>query len=165
MKLTKLRNEIVLKKQTVYENDCFKHCVQKFISVLLTVAFYAWLSNGNTKRTIIKYNQVKTNIGKGYNPNTGKFVAPVSGIYMLAITVSTYRVGYSHVDIIKNGHVICVVLSENLKDLDSDTKVVVLKLMASDTIYMIQRTSYSLWTDLPHALNTFSGFLIKKIPS
>ncbi|KAJ8299178.1 hypothetical protein KUTeg_023238 [Tegillarca granosa] len=43
------------------------------------------------RNTIIKYNQVTTNIGNGYNANTGKFVAPVSGIYMFAITVSTYR--------------------------------------------------------------------------
>ncbi|KAJ8299633.1 hypothetical protein KUTeg_023693 [Tegillarca granosa] len=56
-----------------------------------------------------------------------------------------------------------VVRSEITKDLDTGTKVIVLKLMASDAVYLKNQVNHGLWTDRNYAFNTFSGFLIKQI--
>lgn len=136
-----------------------------FISVSPSVAFHAWLSHWVPKKgETIKYNQVTTNIGNGYNSNTGKFVAPVSGVYMFAATV-TGRKGFAHLDIIKNYHRVGNVRSEETKDLDSGTKVIVLKLNASDAVYLRHEVggSHDLFTYMNYGFNTFSGFLIKRI--
>lgn len=54
-----------------------------------TVAFHAKLKNPISslspnqiiKNQIIKYDDVITNIGEGYDRTTGKFTAPMDGVY------------------------------------------------------------------------------------
>uniref|UniRef100_A0A8W8MAV7 C1q domain-containing protein n=1 Tax=Magallana gigas TaxID=29159 RepID=A0A8W8MAV7_MAGGI len=61
-----------------YEPKCKKDCQGKVI------AFHAILStnlNNVPKGTIIKFGKVEFNDGNGYYPSTGKFTAPVDGIY------------------------------------------------------------------------------------
>eukprot|EP00105_Crassostrea_gigas_P014078 XP_011430625.1 PREDICTED: complement C1q tumor necrosis factor-related protein 3-like [Crassostrea gigas] len=50
----------------------------------ITVAFHVKLKKtitGLSQNQIIKYDDVITNIGEGYDPTTGKFTAPVDGVY------------------------------------------------------------------------------------
>lgn len=49
-----------------------------------TVAFHAKLKNpisSLSPNQIIKYDDVITNIGEGYDRTTGKFTAPMDGVY------------------------------------------------------------------------------------
>ncbi|XP_062621363.1 uncharacterized protein LOC134282953, partial [Saccostrea cucullata] len=58
------------------------------------VAFHAILSkrlNNIPVNTILKFENVLTNEGKGYSPTTGKFTAPVDGVYSFSWTYSTNK--------------------------------------------------------------------------
>ena len=59
-----------------------------------TIAFHANLSKRLTnvpKNTIIKFDRTLVNEGNGYDPNTGKFTAPVDGVYSFAWTYHTKK--------------------------------------------------------------------------
>lgn len=59
-----------------------------------TIAFHAILSTGLTNTppdTIIKFGQVLVNEGSGYNPTTGKFTAPLDGVYSFSWTYCTNK--------------------------------------------------------------------------
>ena len=66
--------------------------------------FFATLTSGsigpNYAHDAIKFNDVTLNIGNGYNPSTGKFTAPVDGIYQISVSY-LQRNGYkSYVQLI-----------------------------------------------------------------
>ncbi|XP_061187452.1 complement C1q tumor necrosis factor-related protein 3-like isoform X2 [Saccostrea echinata] len=72
--------------------DCHKEikggCQGKF------VAFHAILSkrlNNIPVNTILKFGNVLTNEGGGYNPSTGKFTAPEDGVYSFSWTYCTNK--------------------------------------------------------------------------
>ncbi|KAJ8298859.1 hypothetical protein KUTeg_022919 [Tegillarca granosa] len=109
----------------------------KYNASQINVAFHAWLSNGDASNSIIvKYNRVTTNIGNGYSVKTGKFVAPVGGIYLFAVTVMGKSGCSEHLDIFKNNNRVGMVRSEKTKDLDSGSNVIVLDLTISDVVYL-----------------------------
>lgn len=59
-----------------------------------TIAFHAILSSSlsNTPaNTIIKFGNVLVNEGSGYNPTTGKFTAPLDGVYSFSWTYCTNK--------------------------------------------------------------------------
>ena len=58
------------------------------------VAFHVYLKNPIAsfgKNQILKYDHVVTNIGGGYNTTTGKFTAPVNGVYSFSWTYMTKK--------------------------------------------------------------------------
>ncbi|KAJ8298860.1 hypothetical protein KUTeg_022920 [Tegillarca granosa] len=124
----------------------------------INVAFHAWLSNGDESH-------ITTNIGNGYSVKSGKFVAPVSGIYLFAVTVMGKSGCAEHLDIFKNNNRVGMVKTEKTKDLDSGSNVIVLDLTTSDVVYLKyfqNGACQGLFTYKDYAYNTFSGFLIKK---
>lgn len=59
-----------------------------------TIAFHAILSTGLTNvspNTIIKFGKVLVNEESGYNPSTGKFTAPLDGVYSFSWTYCTNK--------------------------------------------------------------------------
>ena len=48
------------------------------------------------------FDKVWTNVGNGYNPNTGKFTAPKSGLYQISGTVMSATGKKLHVYLFKN---------------------------------------------------------------
>ena len=68
------------------------------------VIFSAVRNEGNiAKGTIITYNQLVTNVGNGMNINTGRFKAPLPGIYYFSFSGRTDTSShYIYIDIWKN---------------------------------------------------------------
>ena len=66
------------------------------------VAFFVGLSDNMgpvTEHTDIVFDRVITNVGRGYEPATGRFVAPVNGTYQFNVIVSAQgrqKVGVIH---------------------------------------------------------------------
>lgn len=82
---------------------------------------------------------------------------------MFAVTVMDQTgKGPAHLDIFKNGNRVGSIRSEETKELDSASKVVVLNLRALDVVYVKNYVNHNLCTTADYAFNTFSGILIKE---
>ncbi|WP_411027245.1 C1q-like domain-containing protein, partial [Salmonella sp. s54925] len=128
-----------------------------------TAAFFATLTSGsvgpNYAGDSIKFNDVSINIGDVYNPTTGKFQAPMDGIYEFHFSV-LQRKGYqSYVYLMKDGAVYTK-LHANHKNYD----------ILSKTVLMLLKKDQNVWVRLPkdsrfaiyggERYSTFSGHLI-----
>uniref|UniRef100_K1R4Q7 Collagen alpha-2(VIII) chain n=1 Tax=Magallana gigas TaxID=29159 RepID=K1R4Q7_MAGGI len=75
-----------------WEPKCSPHTVNECKGK--TIAFHAILPSDVTNtpiNTIIKFQKVQVNEGGGYNPATGKFTAPVDGVYSFSWTYHTNK--------------------------------------------------------------------------
>lgn len=75
-----------------WEPKCSPHTINECKGK--TIAFHAILPSDvkNTPiNTIIKFQTVQVNEGGGYNPATGKFTAPVDGVYSFSWTYHTNK--------------------------------------------------------------------------
>ncbi|KAL7834235.1 hypothetical protein SRHO_G00284820 [Serrasalmus rhombeus] len=112
--------------------------------------------------TNLIYSKVLTNIGGAYNPYTGAFTAPVTGVYYIRFTASSYGSTSNNMglNLYKNGQYL-LHLGENGGDgvAKHVSSGVTLELAAGDVVYTRLPANYVLWggTDLS---TTFSGFLI-----
>ena len=106
------------------------------------------------------FDKVWTNVGNGYNPNTGKFTAPKSGLYQISGTVMSSAGKLLYVYLFKNEKQ-TVILFSGL-GYATGTVNIVLKLQKGETVYMkhhnITQTIYS--NANVHCV--FSGFLISQ---
>ncbi|KAK7882837.1 hypothetical protein WMY93_029011 [Mugilogobius chulae] len=114
---------------------------------------------------IIKYKHVFLNMGNNYNPNTGVFTVPRTGVYNLALTV------YSDSGAPGNTLAVCASLQVNGQELtgprdvnlqdqeDSASVSLVVKLNTGDKVSVNLPIGCFLWDDINH-YNTFSGFLL-----
>ena len=58
--------------------------------------------------SVVKFNVVLSNIGDGYNADTGYFIAPVSGIYMFSVSAMSdvKAIGWIELFIVKNADLV-----------------------------------------------------------
>lgn len=69
------------------------------------VAFHALMTRFTTEITyehILRFDMVKTNIGKGYHPATGVFIVPVTGVYVFTWTIQVDANNYHTTQLMKN---------------------------------------------------------------
>ena len=109
---------------------------------------------------IILFDKVWTNVGNGYNPNTGKFTAPKCGLYQISGTVMSTDTKRLDVHLFKNDkQTISLFAGARYA---TGTANIVLKLQQGDTVYMknheITQTIYS----NNSIYCVFSGFLISE---
>ncbi|XP_063408572.1 heavy metal-binding protein HIP-like [Mytilus trossulus] len=113
---------------------------------------------------IVKFNTIKSNEGKAYNPATGIFEVPISGTYMFTCTILT-----------KAGSVLEICLKVNHQDYNmcvysiavnghnSATNSIVLRLKKGDHVMMTKFRNNGRKPFYVHgnsSWSTFSGFLI-----
>ncbi|XP_013381137.1 cerebellin-3-like [Lingula anatina] len=108
--------------------------------------------------TIISFDRILSNTGSGFNQQTSKFTAPLSGTYVLSMSVSSTNNGLSWVRMYKN--------TENLVSVHAYGKPyamasnqVIVPLMEGDTVWLdLAATSAIFGQGGPRIYNTFSGF-------
>ena len=113
----------------------------------------------NYAHDAIKFNDVSLNTGNGYNSSTGKFTAPVDGIYQISFSY-LQRNGYeSYVQLIKDGSMYTE-LHANHKNYDQLSKTVLIQLKKSQTVWVRLPKSSSYGVYGGGRYTTFAGYLI-----
>nr|KAG5704477.1 hypothetical protein BaRGS_003788 [Batillaria attramentaria] len=86
---------------------------------------------------VLKFNAVPTNIGGGYNSGTGKFTAPVSGVYLFLLHIINGDGDQKiEVDLVKSGTPIGKAIAEGSEQrYDKASAAATVHLYAGDTVY------------------------------
>lgn len=129
------------------------------------VAFYAFMSASEPNPSLhhaLIFNEVKTNVGGGYNQFSGMFSAPSSGLYVFTWTIYTGNHGQTGFSIYVNHDVVGATFGEtdnNQNDFDSDSGSMVVSLNAHDNVYI--RSSMACSTNVISDVSrrtTFAGW-------
>jgi hypothetical protein len=84
------------------------------VSVSFTAQMTQWAVNVGASSSPLVFDQVVTSIGGGYNPHTGVFTAPVTGLYVFYAQLMNHEThGWMHYGIYKASTPLC------LNDLDA----------------------------------------------
>ena len=73
------------------------------------VAFHASQSRELShllERHLVVFDSVQTNVGGAYSTETGKFVAPVPGVYVFSTSLLGHSQNGCRAGIVRNGHVV-----------------------------------------------------------
>ncbi|KAK3107425.1 hypothetical protein FSP39_014298, partial [Pinctada imbricata] len=125
-------------------------------------SFLAWYSKHNKQlgnNEAVKYNQVIENLGNGYSPSTGKFTAPVTGIYSISVTMMSARTNFMHLRIMKNSQFLTALFSNKETYPQASTTLNVF-LKKGDTAWVQRQTGRVLEAHMNGRFNVFSGVLI-----
>nr|KAG5690253.1 hypothetical protein BaRGS_026705 [Batillaria attramentaria] len=142
-----------------------KTAVTAQIGDLRAVAFHVQFKSDDNQngirlghRSTLKFDNVITNLGNGYNPLTGIFTAPVAGLYSFSLSAMT-TAGRNHASlaIVKQGTDLAKTWGGGRHDPeDQSTKTVPVYLDEGDQVWVAQRYGDAVrgawWT-------TFSGML------
>ncbi|XP_071168620.1 complement C1q subcomponent subunit B-like [Mytilus edulis] len=126
------------------------------------IAFYAIATRSidlEHSQTIV-FDHVYTNIGKSYNPKTGKFIVPLNGLYRFGSTGMSQSDDVVHLQMNKNGlEVARSTAQQNYNTADMEA---ILELKKGDIIDVTRRTNNNKQTERLHGnkMASFTGFLI-----
>lgn len=104
----------------------------------------------------IKYDNVLTNFGNGYDKWCGHFVAPRGGLYVFSCSVRATNTKTITVGMIKNGHVILKIASANTP-WESGSSTVVVTMDKGDRVW-VKRLAHD--RQIIRDYNSFSGYLV-----
>ena len=110
-----------------------------FFSDHVVVAFSVQLKNrvdNDGQRSIVRFEHVLTNIGNGYDVNTGIFIAPVSGLYSFAAELASPAPGGFYI-ILNDTNVAYLFVTGGKWESCSET--VTLKLDVGDKVWILGR--------------------------
>ncbi|XP_069107600.1 complement C1q-like protein 3 [Argopecten irradians] len=134
------------------------------------VAFSAGLTNmlslSHTER--VKYDRLFTNIGGGYNSNTGTFVCPTAGIYVFQFHSVAHQDKAAWLQLYKNFEYVASTYGHTSNDYASTGNSVILHLSKGDEVYVqAVDPAYGYSTNLYGATNevycTFSGYMVSPV--
>ncbi|XP_060729311.1 adiponectin-like [Tachysurus vachellii] len=113
------------------------------------------------ERVTLVYRKALMNIGKGYDPKTGIFTAPVKGVYYFIFVVFNANDLSTGVALMKNGkNIVFATDNEPGSDTeDTTTNSVSLLLEEGDQVYLELMETRKIYTD-SNRRNTFSGHLL-----
>jgi len=125
------------------------------------IAFFVGLTNNMgpvTEHTDIVFDRVVTNIGGGYDAESGRFTAPVNGTYQFNVIVSAQGRQKAAVMILKNGGMVATVWAESIPYWATASNIAVLSLEKGEQVWLmlLNRASYL----HGYMYSTFSGYII-----
>lgn len=138
------------------------HYINFFVLFFAVVpAFSASLTRVTTYSSgeIVKFDKVWTNIGSGYDPTTGVFIAPEPGVYQFAWTVMRNANPVRAV-LVKNEMKTVAIYPSNKQDVEMGTMNMVLQLQKADRVYIKNFHDGQLYSESDSNFDAFSGFRI-----
>ncbi|XP_053404856.1 heavy metal-binding protein HIP-like [Mercenaria mercenaria] len=128
-----------------------------------TVAFMAYLTKTITgSNQHIYFDDVKLNLGNGYNRHHGTFVAPVNGTYQFTVTACTAPSHYIVLEITVNSSTLGKVIAGDLIYSDCSSKVFLAQLQAGDDVFVQHRTTGDYLYAAPvFGFPSFTGVLLQ----
>nr|XP_057937040.1 complement C1q tumor necrosis factor-related protein 3-like [Doryrhamphus excisus] len=130
-----------------------------FSAALVSTTDWTHVGPFNTDTTLV-FKRVVTNVGNGYDVNTGIFTAPVKGIYFIIFTASVGNSGAMNAAVLKNG-VNMFAVYDTRGTHGSATNGMTLELEAGDKLWVTLWVNKSTFDQ--SRLSTFSGFLIEPL--
>ncbi|XP_063397919.1 collagen alpha-1(X) chain-like isoform X2 [Mytilus trossulus] len=126
-------------------------------------AFTVSLTTGEPRITgnvPIKFNHVILNRRSGYDPSTGYFTVPLTGLYQISATIMSRNNGPFHASLNKNGHDIVLLYGTEINGANESANVVV-ELTKGDKVCVKHSGS---GTEVIHGYGYcyFSGYYISK---
>ncbi|XP_063404332.1 uncharacterized protein LOC134687806 [Mytilus trossulus] len=124
------------------------------------IGFSAYRTSSQTvsSNTKVKFDKVWTNVGNGYDPNTGIFTAPRAGLYHITAVILSQSGANFYPKLYHNK----VQVSGSYITGDGDktgTFDAVFSLQKADEVYIVGHSTYTIYSDgFAHA--TFSGHII-----
>ncbi|CAC5422845.1 C1QL [Mytilus coruscus] len=125
-------------------------------------AFFTFLKRSRTfsGSDILKFDDVRINQGNSYNPNTGKFTAPRSGLYHISCSLmGSFSTASIIFQIKKNGELFLNVYA-HYSGLTTQSVSLLMELMRGDKIYVKHITSRKELVN-GNRQSYFSGFLLQ----
>lgn len=102
---------------------------------------------------------VVTDKGNVYNRSTGKFIAPIDGIYVFFVAVNAYGSKQVYLEIVHNGSSKVRTLTHSSASHMTGTNMAVLQIDKGDSVWVNRHSGQGYWTEsVP--ISTFSGFLL-----
>ncbi|XP_077388409.1 complement C1q tumor necrosis factor-related protein 3-like [Festucalex cinctus] len=130
-----------------------------FAAALVTTSDWTHVGPFNTDITLV-FKKVITNLGNGYDANTGIFTAPVKGLYFILFNGNVGNSGALNVAVIKNG-VNMFAIYDTQGTFSSATNGMPLVLEEGDKLWVTLWPNKNVFDQ--SRLTTFSGFLIKSM--
>lgn len=133
----------------------------------IPIGFTAALShsiNFFTSGQAVLYDHVFTNVGSGYDASTGKFTAPIHGIYNFffkTLVIGNFELNLDLV--VVNGTAIVMAESYGTSTRDgTGSASCAIELKPGDTVFIRPRQNHASHANA-RDWNTFSGFLVTKL--
>nr|XP_034306460.1 complement C1q tumor necrosis factor-related protein 3 isoform X2 [Crassostrea gigas] len=159
-------NSAFVKRLRSYKNTCreigWEPTCERRIWNNTTVAFHVYLKKSISslqKNQIIKYDHVVTNIGEGYDTSTGKFTAPVDGVYSFTWTYLTKKGARAYIGGFLDGkHIVWTVMEDQTATWASTTGHLVVRMKKGSQFWTASFTQTATYI---HAHYTFlSGYKV-----
>jgi len=128
------------------------------------VAFFSKLTSAvNGVSRYVHYDDVVFNIGNGYNPNHGVFVAPVNGTYQFSLYACANAANVVILDLFVNQTKQGTLLAGDNSYTNCNSEVFLLQLVAGDDVYVKTGTydTSSMFIGTQYGLPTLSGVLLR----
>ncbi|XP_067274612.1 complement C1q-like protein 4 [Pseudorasbora parva] len=127
------------------------------------VAFSAALKDAFSKNDVLKFNDVMTNLGDGYDSSTGAFTCKTAGVYYFIFHIM--KTGQNlRVDLVLNDQtIVASAVAVDVLHTDTASSSVVLQLSAGDRVYARLNNSEVSKRDSQSRFSSFSGYLLYEI--
>ena len=113
-------------------------------------------------RSPIVFDSLISNIGSGYDVQTGTFIAPVPGTYQFFTTIMSENSNdYIETEIVKNGSQLVELYSGGSTGHDSSSNMVIVYLQKGDHVWVRVHGANSNTFKIHGGFSTFSGYLLR----
>ncbi|CAG2223958.1 C1QL [Mytilus edulis] len=125
-------------------------------------AFHAYVKGNRpfSGNDILKFDEVLTNIGNYYDPLTGQFTAPKTGLYQIACTIQGHRTSGVTFQIQKNNERFDLGYAGG-RDWHAVTRVLLMQLKEGDKVFVQHRIPHRKETVAGNRHSYFSGRLLQ----